>query len=487
RPETDLVTAGRSGGGAAATTAGEQADRALAPTAGTWQAAGPLSVAGRDRAAGLPTPTPVGRTARAGGDWLERQRPETDLVTAGRSGGGAAATTAGEQADRALAPAARARQAAGPLSAGGRDHAAGLPTPTPVGRIARAGRGRLEEQRPEAELVMAGRSGSVLASAVARTSVGRTARAGGDWLEQQRPETDLVQPGGGTAQLAPSRTPETAPGGASNFGRVPGGGPAPTPTAAPVRPQPLWAALGLTVRRATMEALAAPGQPDRPSPARPAADSPLTAVAPQGGPDDGAAIDCLVTRHPHLPRDRMGHRLNDAGRWLITEAVASLYGVRLSPRELARDEHRRWSVPALGLTASVAHCAAYSTVALVSGQTVGVDLQDHRDRPFAMQWLGALLGRPDGEPATMRDFAECEALIKASHLRKETFAGVRLPDWQPGWRPTNVGHLVRSADLGEGLHLALATDAPADVRWWWQPEPSAPAVRTEALSLEAAA
>lgn len=28
-----------------------------------------------------------------------------------------------------------------------------------------------------------------------------------------------------------------------------------------------------------------------------------------------APIDCLVTRHPHLPRDRMGHRLNGAGRY----------------------------------------------------------------------------------------------------------------------------------------------------------------------------
>ncbi|MFD0348552.1 hypothetical protein ACFQ0M_25900 [Kitasatospora aburaviensis] len=45
----------------------------------------------------------------------------------------------------------------------------------------------------------------------------------------------------------------------------------------------------------------------------------------------GAAIDCLVTRHPHLPRDRMGHRLNDAGRWLITEAVARLYGCTVTP------------------------------------------------------------------------------------------------------------------------------------------------------------
>ncbi|MGW4383319.1 hypothetical protein [Kitasatospora sp. NPDC004531] len=294
-------------------------------------------------------------------------------------------------------------------------------------------------------------------------------QAAGDWLEEQRPETDLV--GGEATAVVPSLTPEAVPGGATSSGRVSGGGPAPTPAA--------------TGRRATVEVrTAAPGQPDL---ASPAARGPLNSTALQGSSDEEAAIDCLVTRHPHLPRDRMGHRLNDAGRWLITEAVASLYGVRLSPRELARDEHRRWSVPALGLTASVAHCDAYSTVALVSGQTVGVDLQDHRDRPYAMQWLGALLGRPAGEPATMRDFAECEALIKASHLRKETFAGVRLPDWRPGWRPTNTGHLIRSADLGRGLHLALATYAPAAVRWWWQSQPSAPAVRTEALSLESAA
>ncbi|RPE33361.1 hypothetical protein EDD38_1646 [Kitasatospora cineracea] len=244
--------------------------------------------------------------------------------------------------------------------------------------------------------------------------------------------------------------------------------------------------------------LAAPGPTTTrtapvPAAARPAADAGWAPVAPAAVAErtpagvQEAVVDCLVTHHPRLPRDRMGHRLNDAGRWLIAEAVADLHGVRLSPRELARDEHRRWSVPELGLTASVAHCAAYSTVALVSGQTVGVDLQDHRDRPFAMQWLGALLGRPDGEPATMRDFAECEALIKASHIRKETFAGVRLPDWRPGWRPTNVGYLVRSADLGDGLQLALATDAPARVRWWWQPDPAAQPVRTATPTLEPAA
>ncbi|MFD8483361.1 hypothetical protein [Kitasatospora sp. NPDC059673] len=332
----------------------------------------------------------------------------------------------------------------------------------------RAAGDRLEDQRPETDLAMlgwAGRLGPVLAAAgttgpgaAPATTAERAVRAAGDWLEEQRPETDLVM-------LDRLPTPDPVPGGAPDSGRVPGGGPAPTPAAATHR-QPAWAAPGPTVRRATTEARTA-GAP-----------------APQDHRDDEAAIDCLVTHHPHLPRDRMGHRLNDAGRWLITEAVASLYGVPLRPRELARDEHRRWSVPALGLTASVAHCTTYSTVALVSGQSVGVDLQDHRDRPYAMQWLGALLGRPDGEPATMRDFAECEALIKASHLSKETFAGVRLPDWQPGWRPTNTGHLLRSTDLGQGLHLALATDAPATVRWWWQPTPTSPATRTDSLTLE---
>ncbi|MFJ1757496.1 hypothetical protein [Kitasatospora sp. NPDC088134] len=219
---------------------------------------------------------------------------------------------------------------------------------------------------------------------------------------------------------------------------------------------------------------------------RPLAAPSTAALRPAGSL--GPVVDCLVTRHPRLPRDRMGNRVNGAGRWLIAEAVGRLYGVRLTPRELGRDEHRRWSVPQLGLTASVAHCAEYSTVVLASsGRAVGVDLQDHRDRPAAMRWLGELLGRPDGEPATMRDFAECEALIKASHLRKETFAGVRLPAWAPGWRPTNVGYLVRSADLGGGLQLALAIDAPAPVRWWWQPDQAGPAVRTDALTLEPAA
>jgi hypothetical protein len=146
-----------------------------------------------------------------------------------------------------------------------------------------------------------------------------------------------------------------------------------------------------------------------------------------------------------------------------------VYGARVTSGDLARDAEKRWSVPDLGLTASVAHCGEFSAVAFApAGRAVGVDLQDERDRPHALRWLGDLLGRQ--EPATIRDFAECEALIKASHLTKETFAGTRLPVWQPGWRPTGTGtYQVRSAVLrAEGtppLHLALVCDAPAPVRF----------------------
>ncbi|MFJ9814542.1 hypothetical protein ACIRU3_04590 [Streptomyces sp. NPDC101151] len=205
----------------------------------------------------------------------------------------------------------------------------------------------------------------------------------------------------------------------------------------------------------------------------------------RGRAGGGPVIDCLVTHHARLPRDHMGHRLSRSGRSLIIEAVRAVYGIDVTARDLARDAHRRWSVPAHGLSVSVAHCGEYSTVALSAVATVGVDLQDERDRPHAMRWLGDLLGRP--EPATIRDFTECEALIKASHVTKETFAGVRLPSWRPGWRPTNVpAYQVRSAVVGPGLHLALATDGTAAVRWWWRSGRGARAIRTDALPLEAA-
>ncbi|MBD0838587.1 hypothetical protein [Streptomyces sp. TRM68416] len=192
-------------------------------------------------------------------------------------------------------------------------------------------------------------------------------------------------------------------------------------------------------------------------------------LAPDGPAAPGEPVNVLVRRHRGLPRDRMGQRLGPSGRSLITGALATLYGARVVPGDLDRDAHRRWSVPGLGLSVSVAHCGEFSAVACApAALTVGVDLQDERDRPHALRWLGELLGRQ--EPALIRDFAECEALIKASHLTKETFAGTRLPAWRPGWRPTGVGgHQVRSLVLHtEGtapLHLALACDAPAPVRF----------------------
>ncbi|HEV2635889.1 MAG TPA: hypothetical protein VGX23_12120 [Actinocrinis sp.] len=210
--------------------------------------------------------------------------------------------------------------------------------------------------------------------------------------------------------------------------------------------------------------------------------------APWPGPGGGgeAVVDCLVARRGRLPRDRMNRRLNEAGRFLLIEAAARIYGLSLTAADLARDGHRRWYLPALDLSASVAHCEDHSVVAFAAGAWIGVDLQDERDRPGALLWLGDLLGRPPGQPAVIRDFAECEALIKASHLTKETFAGVRLPAWRPGWRPCGEHHLRSLVLPGGGMHLALAADRPATVRWWWQAERDRTPVPTDALRLERA-
>jgi hypothetical protein len=230
--------------------------------------------------------------------------------------------------------------------------------------------------------------------------------------------------------------------------------------------------LGLVMDRTVLGAGPAPDDAGQHISARPAfEDEAVQAERGSGGaaprdphPHRPAAIDCLVTHHAHLPRDRMGHRLSTSGRTLIIEAVAKLYGLEITARDLTRDAHKRWRIPAHGLTVSVAHCDSHSAVALTTGPVnVGVDLQDERDRPAAMQWLGTLLGRQ--KPAVIRDFTECEALIKASHVTKETFAGVRLPPWRPGWRPTNVpSYWVRSQTVAPAMHLALAADAPAPVR-----------------------
>lgn len=181
-------------------------------------------------------------------------------------------------------------------------------------------------------------------------------------------------------------------------------------------------------------------------------------------------IDCILSTRGGLPVDRAGHRVSESGRWLIAQAVSAVYGLAVGPADVVRDEHRRWSLPDYELRASVAHCAGIAAVTLSHGPYVGVDVQDERERPLAMAWLGELLGRPAGEPATIRDFAECESLIKASHLTKETFAGVRLPRWRPGWRPGNTGYQFRStrigSEVGVAVHLALSASRPVPVRWW---------------------
>ncbi|MGX8907096.1 hypothetical protein ACR820_18075 [Streptomyces netropsis] len=192
-------------------------------------------------------------------------------------------------------------------------------------------------------------------------------------------------------------------------------------------------------------------------------------LTPDGPAAPGETVNVLISRHRRLPRDRMGQRLSASGRSLIVQALATTYGAEVTPGDLARDAHKRWSVPALELTASVTHCGEHSAVAFApAGRAIGVDLQDERDRPHALRWLGDLLGRQ--EQATIRDFAECEALIKASHLTKETFAGTRLPEWRPGWRATGTGtyqvrSLVLRAEDTPPLHLALACDAPSPVRF----------------------
>jgi hypothetical protein len=188
---------------------------------------------------------------------------------------------------------------------------------------------------------------------------------------------------------------------------------------------------------------------------------------PRGVParPDPAVVDCLVTYRSNTPRDQMGNHISAAGRYLITQAAAVLYGVEGAPG-LVRDEHRRWAWPGRALNASVAHCGPLSVVAMSGGPRIGVDLQDVRDRPLAMGWLGELLGFPAGEPASLRDFAECEALIKVSHLTKATFGGVRLPAWRAGWRATAMPYQVLSTTIRGGVHLALACETAPAVRWW---------------------
>ena len=143
-------------------------------------------------------------------------------------------------------------------------------------------------------------------------------------------------------------------------------------------------------------------------------------------------IDVMVIRHANLPRGRFGEVHSPAGRLLLRQAAAALRCVDVS-NQLVTDHHHRWEWPALRLFGSVSHIGAWSATALTSGIHVGIDLQDPRDRPGALSFLANLVGRES--PLSILEYAECESLVKVSELTKETFGSVRLPEWNPGWRP----------------------------------------------------
>ncbi len=195
-------------------------------------------------------------------------------------------------------------------------------------------------------------------------------------------------------------------------------------------------------------------------------------VAGHGLRPEPGTLDCVVARLARPPRDAMGHVLSMSGRRLVAESAWAIYGVPADG--LVRDQHRRWHWPDRDLQASVTHCGALSAVVLAAGSPLGVDLQDVRERSWALAWLGELLGRPPGQPATIRDFAECEALIKGSHLTKETFAGVRLPPWRSGWRQLDGRSWVLSRTLRDGSQLAIVAEAPLAIRWWCAPADGSP-------------
>lgn len=173
-------------------------------------------------------------------------------------------------------------------------------------------------------------------------------------------------------------------------------------------------------------------------------------------------IDVMVIRHANLPHGRFGEVHSPAGRLLLRQAAAALRCVDVS-NQLVTDHHHRWEWPALRLFGSVSHIGAWSATALTSGIHVGIDLQDPRDRPGALSFLANLVGRES--PLSILEYAECESLVKVSELTKETFGSVRLPEWNPGWRPA-AGHWILSLLVPGAGALCIASPEPRPIRWW---------------------
>lgn len=150
------------------------------------------------------------------------------------------------------------------------------------------------------------------------------------------------------------------------------------------------------------------------------------------------------------------------GRYLLTQAARLLAGQEGTP---TRDTHKRWRWES-GLNGSVSHCGPWGLAGIYPRGPIGVDVQGRRDRPGALAWLGRLIDEPDGAPATILQFAESEAIIKATRLTKGTFGCVRLPRWQPGWRRLDDMLWLWSADSSEIGAVAIAATGPAPIRWW---------------------
>lgn len=164
------------------------------------------------------------------------------------------------------------------------------------------------------------------------------------------------------------------------------------------------------------------------------------------------------------PRDDRGRtRTAGTGRSLLSRAA-----VPLGLGEPRRTGTGGWAWPDTGWHGSVAHCAETAVVVLARCP-VGVDAQEHRDRPHALRAVARMLGR---ESADIRDFAEVEAVIKLIGPQHRALQGLRLPGREQGWRAASFG-MIGSAVDDRGIAVAVAAEQAVTVSWRTDDAPSA--------------
>ncbi|MSS44619.1 hypothetical protein FYJ43_00755 [Cutibacterium sp. WCA-380-WT-3A] len=178
---------------------------------------------------------------------------------------------------------------------------------------------------------------------------------------------------------------------------------------------------------------------------------------------DADSIECVLTHHCHTPRDRGGHPTSVSGRYLLQQAAELLHGTQIGERPMT-DSSRRWYWPGTPWHGSVSHIPGWSLSGLITDGHIGVDVQDARERPGALDFIADLVRLP--RRASILEFAECEALVKASRLTKETFGHVRLPQWRPGWRHVVDEFWVWSTEVTGVGAVAVTSDRPRKIRWW---------------------